>query len=350
MSPSIKFELSPAESLIEQFEGSSPNESYPSLFDGMNPSEIDGSEYDYADYERFEAQTDNDSVTAAANGGDQTQPEKKVVKKRKSWGQQLPEPKTNLPPRKRAKTEDEKEQRRVERVLRNRRAAQSSRERKRQEVEALESEKVAIERRNRDLELRLAEAEARNLALEQQLLRLSSTSPYLSSPSQKAVDASSSPQVTFSQPLFPSGDSAPFTNQQPQTVNPASLSPSIRPVSSTGAESSNARAPDVTQHSAASSLFDDILPVADSFALDLAHLDASQTQSSLSNNVNNNGDNNNMFPDFHLDDFLVAHHDAFDNSPSFLLEECAPATTAGLQPPFGASTDGCDDGRNAVTV
>ncbi|KFY78036.1 hypothetical protein V499_02717 [Pseudogymnoascus sp. VKM F-103] len=351
MSPSIKFELSPAESLIEQFEGSSPNESYPSLFDGMNPSEIDGSEYDYADYERFETQTDNDSVTAAANGGDQTQPEKKVVKKRKSWGQQLPEPKTNLPPRKRAKTEDEKEQRRVERVLRNRRAAQSSRERKRQEVEALESEKVAIERRNRDLELRLAEAEARNLALEQQLLRLSSTSPYLSSPSQKAVDASSSPQVTFSQPLFPSGDSAPFTNQQPQTVNPASLSPSIRPVSSTGAESSNARAPDVTQHSAASSLFGDILPVADSFALDLAHLDASQAHPSLANiNVNNSHGNADIFPDFHLDDFLVAHHDAFDNSPSFFPEECAPATTAGLQPPFGASTDGCDDGRNAVTV
>ncbi|OBT82588.1 hypothetical protein VE02_08990 [Pseudogymnoascus sp. 03VT05] len=346
MSPSIKFELSPAESLIEQFEGSSPNESYPSLFDGMNPSEIDGSEYDYADYERFETQTDNDSVTAATNGGDQTQPEKKVVKKRKSWGQQLPEPKTNLPPRKRAKTEDEKEQRRVERVLRNRRAAQSSRERKRQEVEALESEKVAIERRNRDLELRLAEAEARNLALEQQLHRLSSTSPYLSSPSQKAVDASSSPQVTFSQPLFPSGDSAPFTNQHPQTVNPASLSPSIRPVSSTGAESSNARAPD-------SSLFDDILPVADSFALDLAHLDPSQAHPSLgnlSNNLNNGNNADNMFPDFHLDDFLVAHHDAFDNSPSFFPEECAPATNAGLQPPFGASTDGCDDGRNAVTV
>ena len=100
MSPNVKFEISPSESLIEQFEGSSPNGSYPSLFDGMNPSEIDGSEYDYADYERFETQTDNDSVAAATtNGGDQTQPEKKVVKKRKSWGQQLPEPKTNLPPR-----------------------------------------------------------------------------------------------------------------------------------------------------------------------------------------------------------------------------------------------------------
>merc|ERR1712023_191494 len=44
----------------------------------------------------------------------------KPVKKRKSWGQVLPEPKTSLPPRKRAKTEDEKEQRRIERVKRNR--------------------------------------------------------------------------------------------------------------------------------------------------------------------------------------------------------------------------------------
>ncbi|KAI7535968.1 hypothetical protein KC331_g11730, partial [Hortaea werneckii] len=36
----------------------------------------------------------------------------KPAKKRKSWGQELPEPKTHLPPRKRAKTDDEKEQRR----------------------------------------------------------------------------------------------------------------------------------------------------------------------------------------------------------------------------------------------
>ncbi|KAF4547105.1 Transcriptional activator hac1-like protein [Elsinoe fawcettii] len=61
----------------------------------------------------------------------------KPVKKRKSWGQELPEPKTNLPPRKRAKTEDEKEQRRIERIKRNRAAAHNSRERKRQEAEGL---------------------------------------------------------------------------------------------------------------------------------------------------------------------------------------------------------------------
>lgn len=70
----------------------------------------------------------------------------KPVKKRKSWGQVLPEPKTNLPPRKRAKTEDEKEQRRIERVKRNRLAAHNSRERKRQEVELLQAEKDTLER------------------------------------------------------------------------------------------------------------------------------------------------------------------------------------------------------------
>lgn len=70
-----------------------------------------------------------------------TSSDSKAVKKRKSWGQVLPEPKTALPPRKRAKTDDEKEQRRIERVKRNRLAAHNSRERKRQEYELLQEEK-----------------------------------------------------------------------------------------------------------------------------------------------------------------------------------------------------------------
>jgi hypothetical protein len=74
-----------------------------------------------------------------------TNSEGKAVKKRKSWGQVLPEPKTSLPPRKRAKTEDEKEQRRIERVKRNRLAAHNSRERKRQEYEVLQAEKDQME-------------------------------------------------------------------------------------------------------------------------------------------------------------------------------------------------------------
>ncbi|EME76857.1 uncharacterized protein MYCFIDRAFT_88928 [Pseudocercospora fijiensis CIRAD86] len=71
------------------------------------------------------------------------------AKKRKSWGQELPEPKTTLPPRKRAKTEDEKEQRRIERIKRNRAAAHNSRERKRQETEVLA---VALAKANAELE------------------------------------------------------------------------------------------------------------------------------------------------------------------------------------------------------
>lgn len=88
--------------------------------------------------EDLEASSSQDSTTltsqpetsslASASADSKSQP-----KKRKSWGQELPEPKTNLPPRKRAKTADEKEQRRIERVKRNRLAAHNSRERKRQE-------------------------------------------------------------------------------------------------------------------------------------------------------------------------------------------------------------------------
>ena len=120
----------------------------------------------------------------------ETDDAKKPTKKRKSWGQELPTPKTNLPPRyvrttshsyshlltpyssKRAKTEDEKEQRRIERVLRNRQAAQSSRERKRQEVEKLEGEKSFIEQQNESLKERLMAVEHDKFLLAQQLAKM----------------------------------------------------------------------------------------------------------------------------------------------------------------------------------
>lgn len=85
------------------------------------------------------------SQKSSTPGPSSTNAEGKPVKKRKSWGQVLPEPKTSLPPRKRAKTEDEKEQRRIERVKRNRLAAHNSRERKRQEYEVLQAEKDKME-------------------------------------------------------------------------------------------------------------------------------------------------------------------------------------------------------------
>ena len=161
------------------------------------------------------------------------------------------------PPRKRAKTEDEKEQRRVERVLRNRRAAQSSRERKRQEVEALEAQKNAIERRNLDLEMRLADLEAKNLMLQRELEQFTGNANMAVFRGSSAAASPSPRPVTFSQDLFAPRDNAeaptmtsqvsPLDSQPTRTVNPASLSPEIRPV----ATSSNASSSDLTQHPAA---------------------------------------------------------------------------------------------------
>ena len=69
-------------------------------------------------------------------------------KKRKAWGQPVPEIVTILPPRKRAKTAEEKEQRKNERILRNRRAADKSRQRQKAAVADLEVRTVRIEQEN----------------------------------------------------------------------------------------------------------------------------------------------------------------------------------------------------------
>ncbi|KAF8434691.1 hypothetical protein BDZ91DRAFT_804579 [Kalaharituber pfeilii] len=130
---------------------------------------------------------------------EQAAPEKKPVKKRKSWGQELPVPTTNLPPRKRAKTEAEKEQRRIERVLRNRAAAQSSRERKRKEVEALEDvkNKLAEENKqlhtaNKELVARVETILAQNHALQLEIKRMKEKWESINGTPYKS-DATSSP-------------------------------------------------------------------------------------------------------------------------------------------------------------
>ncbi|KAG0134404.1 hypothetical protein HOY82DRAFT_602363 [Tuber indicum] len=94
---------------------------------------------------------------------------KPVPKKRKTLCQELPIPTTNLPPRKRAKTDEEKEERRVERVLRNRAAEQSSRERKRNVVESLETERARLSESNTDLRAQLLVQEAGNSAFSREL-------------------------------------------------------------------------------------------------------------------------------------------------------------------------------------
>ncbi len=104
-SPSIKFEGSPTESLL-----STPDEMYPSLFGTsaspttVNPLEMmspeslnDDDEDDQPDLTMLAGLTSLTQTSSSVAGT--PEPERKQTKKRKSWGQVLPEPKTNLPPR-----------------------------------------------------------------------------------------------------------------------------------------------------------------------------------------------------------------------------------------------------------
>lgn len=108
-SPSIKYEDSPAESLL-----SAPDEMYPSLFGTPSAPAMTVSPLEMLTPDSLVEEKQPDltvlSSLAALTQATLTQPpavpttptpepEKKPAKKRKSWGQVLPEPKTNLPPR-----------------------------------------------------------------------------------------------------------------------------------------------------------------------------------------------------------------------------------------------------------
>lgn len=263
-------ELSPTESLL-----SVPGDDYSSLFpasssDAQSPSTLNP-------LEMMTPRSSSDDKDEMADGTESPSQDadKKPTKKRKSWGQVLPEPKTNLPPRKRAKTDDEKEQRRVERVLRNRRAAQSSRERKRLEVEALE-------RRNQELESLLLNAQKANLLLVDELNRFRRDSGVVTRTS-SPLDSLRDNNMTLAPELF-KGTVAQAANGlvdiNATTVNPASISPELAPVSDAALQAqaeASAKAsttPDVTQHPAA--MLSD-LPCHMSTSVPLTSLDSTTT-------------------------------------------------------------------------
>ncbi|KAI1472611.1 uncharacterized protein F4812DRAFT_454426 [Daldinia caldariorum] len=388
--PQVKFETSPAESLL-----SVPGDAYPSLFatsSTLNPLESVMTPQSTTDEKlAYSASVQSTPSPAPEN------PEKKPVKKRKSWGQVLPEPKTNLPPRKRAKTEDEKEQRRVERVLRNRRAAQSSRERKRQEVEALEQ-------RNRQLEELLLNQQKTNEMLMDELNKLRRGSGV--SRSSSPLDGFQPSPLTLSQPLFGSSqdgtaqDKSGMMNdfilmpEQDGTVDPASLSPELTPVPDTLPESSTteqvatvpapAATSDETQHpaavlcdlqcptvtlpaasGAADSLFGNDFSLSAPFDVDTwgSQGEFSPSSDPLDFEYNNlAGNSTPQFPDFDFDQFLstddvsgaapgaTAGSDSVTQEhpdPAFGLfdsENQIPSEALNQQPHLGASAQGCDDG------
>lgn len=102
--------------------------------------------------------TDNEQTPSVQPS---TESEQGRKKKRKAWGQAIPDFKVVLPPRKRAKTAEEKEQRKNERVIRNRRAADKSRQRQKAAYADLEITKARMEQENVALRQALAQYQIR---------------------------------------------------------------------------------------------------------------------------------------------------------------------------------------------
>ncbi|KAI9781246.1 MAG: hypothetical protein M1816_002429 [Peltula sp. TS41687] len=328
--------------------------------------------------------------------------ERKPAKKRKSWGQELPTPKTNLPPRKRAKTEDEKEQRRIERVLRNRAAAQSSRERKRKEVEGLEEEKEVIRQQNALLTTQLRRVEMENQELCKTITKMAAEMSVFRQmihgdlPTSHEDSQVVSP--TLSADLIPSIDSVPNLKQELADLDfalpPAQSTVDPREASFTSPSDSpkldstitTSEFPDSTQHPAEMlcdlqcrsgnpwarwsncdngfnrlfspdpaiggdfPLFEDGLSGLDGghvvggnpFTFDaLVDFEPDQAFVDLGEDGANNNNNNN-----HHVDFRIAQP---STSTTNLPNQLAPTTT-GLQPCFGAPAEGRDGPGIAADV
>ncbi|KAG9254065.1 uncharacterized protein F5Z01DRAFT_655864 [Emericellopsis atlantica] len=202
-------QYSPAESLI-----SVAGDSYTSLFPETMALKVEEPPTPDSHRETSlpltpQSQEDYNSNKRASQDSADDKPAKKP---RKTWGQVLPEPKTSLPPRKRAKTEDEKEQRRIERVLRNRRAAQSSRERKRKESELLAVENDALQGKYQALQAQYDQAVAKNASLLQFLDQLKAKHPEIASD----VEPFRAAEVTVN-PKELSPKSSPATNHADET-------------------------------------------------------------------------------------------------------------------------------------
>ncbi|KAG6127098.1 hypothetical protein E4U50_003458 [Claviceps purpurea] len=401
LSPMVKLEASPAESFL-----SLPEDNYSSLFApttpsaAINPFDIMTPQSTCTDRQTSQLPVISEEQENTTPSPEDDTSGKKQTKKRKSWGQVLPEPKTNLPPRKRAKTDDEKEQRRVERVLRNRRAAQSSRERKRLEVEALEI-------RNQELENQLMKAQKTNMYLMEELKRVrrdSGVTTPVSSPLNPLYDT----PLALSQELFSSHDNTSgdpavhlvdelITSTANPTVNPASLSPELTPVpddqnteshfKSESSEETSSTSPDLTQHPA-EMLFDlqchtsgEVPNLGHPFGLSAAiDTDRRILESGLlaSPDPSVAGDDYlagdctadlsspSHFEFFNMDDFVS---DEANNVVSDIMaasdyvaadhgfeptvhdfETQVPFEHSCLQPQSGASLIGCDDGGLAVSV
>lgn len=110
----------------------------------MDTSYVDISDLDSLNVESQLEDLEYPTPAASSEAGQTVKSEEPNKKKRKAWGQPVPDIVPILPPRKRAKTAEEKEQRKNERILRNRRAADKSRQRQK-------AAQADLEQQNKDL-------------------------------------------------------------------------------------------------------------------------------------------------------------------------------------------------------
>src|SRR2546423_12278793 len=117
--------------------------------------------YDMSDSAYPELDESSTVAHSASSNCPTPQPEQPAKKKRKAWGQPIPDFKVVLPPRKRAKTVEEKEQRKNERVIRNRKAADKSRQRQKAAVAELEMKTTHMEAELAQLRAKVAYFESK---------------------------------------------------------------------------------------------------------------------------------------------------------------------------------------------
>ncbi|GKT62176.1 transcriptional activator hac1 [Colletotrichum tofieldiae] len=367
-SPMIKFEDSPAESFV-----STPGELYPSLFGEANSATdntVDPSDMMTPLLSTTTLPSQHPPPRVLLPPELDPPPRRRNRRRSGSPGDRFyPSPKRISP------QEDEKEQRRVERVLRNRRAAQSSRERKRLEVEALE-------RRNKELESALQNVTKANQLLVEELNKFRRDSGMLTR-SSSPLDPLHTNSVTLSQELFSSQDGHRpsmdetkslvddlMTSSQPNaTVNPASLSPELSPIPENNevsgekqqtAETSIAKSTsDLTQRPAAMLCdlqchLSEELPqswLASQTPLHptLAFYLQLQTLLVTSAVILSDPFDINEFLHDEVNGTAVAADPEFGRDPTN-SETQVSSENPNLQPHSGASTYGCDDGGIAVGV
>jgi transcriptional activator HAC1 len=165
----------------------------------------------------------------------------------------VPEIKQILPPRKRAKTAEEKEQRKNERILRNRRAADKSRQRQKAAVADLEVRQIRIEKENAALREILSRYQARFGVQTDFPAPLPTEAPLVdlnSAPSPLDLEGDGTPapftpssfddntEVESVQPTLVQGDdSAPMKNESPVLAPQLNLIHEHSEASQTGSES-----------------------------------------------------------------------------------------------------------------